>query len=82
MTVALKLYQKHSQDDLLKMEAALCNDPANRAPTGSIFIYNKSTHKKLAEIASAIAMHLADKREAAGNPVPTCGYSGRQTNRR
>lgn len=40
-------------------------------------------NKKQSDIlAWAVTIRLAASRAAAGNPVPTCGYSGRQTNRR
>jgi len=40
-------------------------------------------NKKQSDIlAWAVTLRLAANRAAAGNPVPTCGYSGRQTNRR
>ena len=35
-----------------------------------------------ADIDRAITWHLDDRRKAAGDPVPTCGYSGRNSNKR
>ncbi len=79
---AAKLYQKHSQAELLALQKKIEEDPANHLPAGSIFRLTSTARKKLDQIAQAITFHLADKRAAAGNPVPISGYSGRQTNRR
>lgn len=38
--------------------------------------------KKFEDIARAVTWRLADKRAAEGDPVPTSGYSGRQSKRR
>lgn len=58
------------------------NDPRNRNTPGSLFIFNKRGQQRTNRIARAVTANLADSRAAAGRPVPTCGYSGRQTNRR
>lgn len=83
MTTATRLFQKYTQAELLEQQERICADPANRNPPGtSLFIHTPKARKKLDAIREAIAAHQAQKRAAAGNPVPTCGYSGRQTNRR
>lgn len=82
MTRALKLYKKHTQAELLALQAGIEADPANRNPQGSFQIYTERARRQLSDIATAITHHLADKRATAGNPVPVDGYSGRQTNRR
>lgn len=82
MTRALTLYQRHTQAELLQMQADIGADPANRNTGGGIRIYTAAASRKLADIASAITHHLSDKRAAVGNPVTADGYSGRQTNRR
>ena len=69
-------------EELLAMQAAIDNDPKNRMPPGNLNLYTKNARRKLDDIAQAISDNMADKRAAAGDPVPTCGYSGRQTNRR
>ena len=80
---AIKLYRKYTKDALLSMQAKIADDPESRNTTpGSIYIYKATARKKLDAIATAITMHLADEREAAGQPVSQAGYSGRQTNRR
>jgi hypothetical protein len=54
----------------------------NHEPQGtSIYKLKPAARKKLAAIDQAIAWHMEDDRTIAGNPVPVCGYSGRQTNR-
>jgi hypothetical protein len=77
---AIKLYNKYSMAQLVSMDADVSNDPKNRNPPGSILIFNAAATKKLRNISQAITWHLADKRKTAGNPVPVCGYSGRNTN--
>lgn len=52
------------------------------APGNSIWKFKPHVRKKLDAIDRAITDRLAEKRAAAGRPVPTCGYSGRQTNKR
>lgn len=82
MSTAVRLYQKHSQSELMEMRKAIEKDPENLAPPGELFRFKKEARRKLDKIDQAITWHLADKRAAAGDPVPTCGYSGRQSNRR
>lgn len=82
MTRALTLYQRHSQAALVEMQSKLCADPASRNMDGGPQIYIDSVRRKLSDIAQAITYHLEDKRSAAGNPVPTNGYSGRNAKRR
>lgn len=79
---AATLYAKHDQAALLALARQVEADPANRNPAGSVAIFTPAASRKLGAIAHAIAMHQADRRAAAGQPVPTSGYSGRQTNRR
>ena len=79
---AAALYRKHTQTELQVMQTEISNDPVNRNPEGGIYMYTRSAQKKLDAIALAITFHLADKREAAGDPVPCNGYSGRQSKRR
>ena len=82
MATAVSLYKRHSKAALLQMQQAISEDPASKATGGGLFLHTAPARKKLDEVASAITMHMADDRAAAGRPVPTCGYSGRQTNRR
>jgi len=81
MSTAATLYARHSKADLLAMQQRVSDDPANKAQAG-LSMYTSAAHKRLTLIAAAIAMHMADARAAQGRPVPTCGYSGRQSNRR
>jgi hypothetical protein len=78
---ALRLYGKHTMAELVELQKAVTSDPANQIKD-SIYLYCPKARKKLADIAQAITWHLADKRAADGRPVPTNGYSGRQSNRR
>lgn len=78
---AVGLYQKHSMAELVELRLRITGDPANQQ-TGSIYLYTPKARKRLNDIDRAITWHLSDKREAEGRPVPTEGYSGRQSNRR
>lgn len=79
---AIRLYKKYSKEQLLLLQDQISGAPENRNTDGSMFLYTAQARKKLDAIAQAITFHLADQREAAGMPVPTCGYSGQQQNRR
>lgn len=81
MARALELYKRHDQDALLRMSAEIEADPANAAEVGSIYLHSAPARRKLADIAQAIAFHMADTRERAGRPIPTAGYSGRKCNK-
>lgn len=70
-----------TNQQLHAMMEAIEADPKSRNPPGSLMIFTKEARKKLDEIAWAITDNLAEARAAAGNPVSTCGYSGRQSNR-
>ena len=82
MTLAVNLYRKHSPAELVAMQEAIRNEPANKMPPRSLYLYVPKARKKLDAIAQAITFHLQDKREAEGRPVAADGYSGRQSNRR
>ena len=79
---ALQLFKKHKKAELLKLSNDVEQGPKNQAAPGSLFRFNPDARKKLADIAQAIAWHMEEERAAAGNPVSTCGYSGRKSNRR
>ncbi len=81
MTTALKFYNKYTKAELIELARMIEINEENHEPPGGLFKLKKSARKKLAEIDQAIAWHMEDDRKIAGNPVPTCGYSGRQTNR-
>lgn len=68
--------------ELLEMQESIHADPLNWMPRGSLFKYTKSARKKLDAITREITHNLAVARAARGDPVPTCGYLGRQSNRR
>lgn len=69
MTRAYDLYKRYSSDELVAMDKALRDDPANLTPVGpdgkrgGIYIHNKVTRKKFDDISWAITYHLQDKRE-------------------
>jgi hypothetical protein len=69
-------------EELTALMKQVTDDPNNQNPKGSFWLYTKSASRKLDAIGWAITYKLADKREAVGDPVPTNGYSGRQSNRR
>lgn len=82
MTVATRLYEKHDKAALIQMGLSVSEDPTNLAPPGGLYRLSQKARKQIANIDQAIAWHIADERKARGNPVPTAGYSGRQTNHR
>ena len=71
-----------TKEELVAMSDAICNDPANLNPPGSIIIYTPSAVKKLDKIARQIQYLIGETRKAEGKPINTDGYSGRQTNKR
>lgn len=71
-----------SNEELTKLMAEIEADPKNQAPEGQVYKYTPEARRKLDKIAMAITHNLAEKRAAAGDPVPTCGYSGMKKNRR
>ena len=71
-----------TNEELVAMLQAIEDDPLSKNRPDSIYIYTPKARKKMDEIARAITGNLEDKRIAEGRPVPCCGYSGRQTNRR
>lgn len=80
---ALQYYKKYSTNDLLKLQESITSNPENKNPSpDSIWRYKKPVHKKLDEIARAIAMHMQDKREANGDIINQAGYTGRQSKRK
>lgn len=82
MTTALSFYNKYSKAELVELARMVETDEDNHEPPGaSIHLLKPAARKKLAAIDQAIAWHMEDDRKLAGNPVPVCGYSGRQTNR-
>lgn len=81
MTTAISLYKKHNQVELLHMQASIEADPASRNTKGGIHLYDAKARRKLSNIAQAITFHMADRRAAAGRPVPVDGYSGRSQHR-
>ncbi len=68
--------------ELVAKRQAIEADPANQMPAGSLYLYTPQARRKLDAIDRAIAADMAERRAAAGRPVPCDGYSGRQTNRR
>ena len=77
----MKLDNK-TMTELMQMTTAIESDPKNQMPKGSTYLYTKPARKKLEAIARQVTYLLAEKRKAAGNPVPCNGYSGRKSNRR
>jgi hypothetical protein len=69
----IRLYEKYTTSELVAMEAEFPPLAIDRTP---------AQRKQATAIRQAIAWHMEDKRKADGDPVPTSGYSGRQTNRR
>lgn len=82
MTTALRFYNKYSKAELVELARMIETNEDNHEPPGaSIHKLKPSARKKVEAIDQAIAWHMEDERKLAGNPVPVCGYSGRQTNR-
>lgn len=72
---AAKLFRAHSLEKLTGMEA----DYSARLKADPRSAYLR---KRVDDIRWAITHHLTERRAASGDPVPTNGYSGRQTRRR
>ena len=82
MTAALRFYNKYSKTELVALGRMVeINEDNHEPPGSSIHKLKPAARNKLAAIDQAIAWHMEDDRKIAGNPVPACGYSGRQTNR-
>jgi len=61
-TTRIRLSEK-SMKELLAIQQAICNDPAQRNPNpDSIFIYKPSARRRLNDIGWAITQHLQAKR--------------------
>jgi hypothetical protein len=69
-------------EELIAKAQAIRDDPKNKMPPGSFWLYTAAARKRLDKIAWEITYLLAEKRAANGDPVPTNGYSGRNSNRR
>jgi hypothetical protein len=70
-----------TNSELGELRESIEREPSNQQ-TGSIFRFTPSARRKLDAIALAITENLRRSRIAAGQPINTDGYSGRQTNRR
>lgn len=81
MCRALSLYKTYSQAELLALSQQVESDPASQAPPGGLFRLTLAARKKTADIAQAIAWHIADARKAEGKRLAVCGYSGRKSNK-
>lgn len=68
--------------ELVAKRRLLEDDTRNRAPTGGLYRFTPAARKKFDKIDREIAHLMGQIRALEGNPVPTAGYSGRQTNRR
>lgn len=64
---AYDLYTHYSIEELVEMQQAIMDDPANanlaHAEGTSIYLYTKTARKKMSMIAWAITHHLQDKRK-------------------
>lgn len=67
---------------LIKTVTALEDNPENREPAGSLWIYNAATRKKTEKLARQITERMAVLRAERGDPVKDCGYTGPKQNRR
>ena len=82
MTTAIRFYNKYSKAELVELARMVeINEDNHEPPGSSIYRLKPAARKKLSAISQAIAWHMEDDRNIAGNPVPTCGYSGRNKNR-
>lgn len=55
---AVKLFQKHSVDELLAMRQVIQEKPENQTPKGSFYLYTPKARRKLDTIAWAITYHI------------------------
>jgi len=58
------------------------DDPKNRNPPGTFQIYTASARRRMDKFMWSITHCRARIRALEGHPVPTNGYSGRNSNRR
>lgn len=70
-----------TNEELMVLRQAIEDDPRNQL-YASIHKYTPAARKKLDAIARQITHNMAVKRAAAGRPVVSDGYSGRQSRRR
>lgn len=73
---AVKLYDKYTQEELLKRIDAIKADPKNQL-VGQFYLYTPSARKKIDAHNWAIYYHMRDTRAASGNPVSDAGYTGK-----
>jgi hypothetical protein len=71
-----------TNEELIALRKTIEDNPTNRNPLGSLWMYTKAARKKFDLIDRQITHNLVEKRKAEGNPVPCDGYSGRKQNRR
>ena len=68
--------------ELVQLAQQIRELPEYQMPSGSFWLYTEKARKLLRRIDWAIYENLKEARALAGNPIPTSGYSGRQTKRR
>ena len=66
--------------ELVALRSKITIDPKSKAV--GLFLHQRQVRKKTELIDRQITFLLAEKRKAAGNPVPCDGYSGRNSNKR
>lgn len=72
---------KKTMDELIELEKTIADDPKNKNPSGSFFIYTKRATSRMDAIRREIACRVREKRIADGRVVDDSGYSGRNSNR-
>ena len=80
-TRAARLCEKHTMRELLDMNNAVFQDPANAALPGGLHILTPSARKLSDDLARAITWKMAEKRIAEGMPPAVAGYTGGNRNR-
>lgn len=77
-----KKYATMTNAELIAEKDRICADPKNQEVPGKFYLRTPAARKKLDQIDEWVTHNLAEKRKAAGNPVPCDGYAGRKQNRR
>lgn len=68
--------------ELVALRREIESKPENQMPPDSFWRYTEKARKQFEKIDWAIFENIRESRRLAGNPIPTAGYSGRQTKRR
>lgn len=72
---------KKTMAELIELEKAIADDPNNKNPPGSFFIFTKRAMSRMDAIRREIACRVRENRIAEGKTIDDSGYSGRNSNK-